>query len=93
MAVSKINDLILQELRELRSDVGTVRAEMNKGFSETTQRVSVIETHTEPFFANDGGLSVMQTDINGLKNFKYKMLGAMAAITFGANWALRKLHI
>lgn len=93
MPARTVNDIILHELRELRTDISSMRTEMTTGFSETTQRVSVIETHTEPFFANGGGLAGVQKDIDGLKRTKYMVLGGAGVLTTAGHWVLHKLGI
>lgn len=82
----QISELILSELQALRKDV-------NNGFLETKQRLTAVETVTEPFFANDGGLSVIHSDINDLKRTKYYGLGFVAAVTVGIDWVFRKFGI
>jgi len=93
MPIKNVNDIILHELRELRTDIGDMRKDMNTGFSEATQRVTAIETHTEPFFANQGGLASMQQDIDSLKRSKYMMLGGIGVLTTASHWVLHKLGI
>lgn len=76
-----VNDIILEELRGIRSDVKDFRSDVQEGFSETKQRLTALETVTEPFFANEGGKSKIQEDIDGLKRSKYMVLGGAGAIT------------
>lgn len=82
----QISELILSELQALRKDV-------NNGFLETKQRLTAVETVTEPFFANDGGLSLIHEDINDLKRTKYYGLGFVAAGSVAINWLLRKFGV
>lgn len=79
-------DLILEELRDLRAD-------MNDGFKEVLQRTTAVETHTEPFFANGGGLAIVQRDIEGLKRTKYMVVGAAGVLTTAGHWLLHKLGV
>jgi hypothetical protein len=55
--------------------------------------VTAIETHTEPFFANQGGLANMQKDIDSLKRTKYMVLGGAGVLTTAGHWLLHKIGV
>lgn len=69
-----VNEIILDELRGLRTEVRV-------GFSETMQRLTALESVTVPFFANDGEKVKMNDDIDSLKKGKYVVLGGAGVLT------------
>lgn len=77
----QVNEIILHELRGLREEV-------REGFSETKQRLTAIESVTEPFFANDGEKVKIQDDIDGLKKAKYAVLGGAGILTTAGHFLL-----
>ena len=81
----EISTVILTELQGLRKDV-------TDGFSETKQRLTAIETQTDPFFANDGGLSAIKSDIADIQKTKYYVLGGAGVLTAFGNWFMHKMH-
>jgi len=85
MSEPTINEIILGELRGLRTEV-------TQGFSETKQRITAIETNTEPFFEKDGGRQTMQESIDDLKKTKYVVLGGAGVLTTLGHWLLHKLN-
>lgn len=75
--------MILDELRGLRTEV-------RDGFSETKQRITAIESVTDPFFANDGELEKMQDEIDGLKRTKYMVYGGAGVLTTLTHWIFHR---
>lgn len=86
MPPTDYNELILTELRGLRTEV-------TQGFSEIHQRVTAIETHTQPFFETDGGKDKLRRDIDELKSVKWTFYGIVLAITGGFHALLHKIGL
>ena len=83
----QISSLILEELRGLRTEV-------NDGFSETKQRLAVVETQIVPFFETDGGRDKIQAEIAELRDHKWYSLGFIGAITLVGHYIAHKVfHI
>ncbi len=83
---NQINDLILSEIQGMRQ-------ELNEGFSETKQRITAIETHTDPFFETDGGKDKIQEQLDDLKRSKWMVLGGAGVLTSLGHYILHKLGI
>jgi hypothetical protein len=81
----QISNLILEELRGLRSEV-------TDGFSELKQRTTAVETHVVPFFENDGGLDKIQQQIDGLSRTKWYAMGGIASMG-GLHFLLKRLGL
>ena len=81
----QISNLILEELRGLRSEV-------TDGFSELKQRTTAVETHVVPFFETDGGLDKINEKINGLSRTKWYAMGGIATMG-GLHVLLKKLGL
>lgn len=81
-----ISDLILTEIQSMRK-------EMNDGFSETKQRIAIIETHTSPFFETDGGLQQIHENLEELKRAKWVFLGGAGVLSGLIHAVTKKLGI
>ena len=77
----QVNDIILDELRGLRTEV-------REGFTETLQRITAVEAVTKPFFENDGGKQKMESEIQDLKKSKYVVLGGAGVLSTMAHYFL-----
>lgn len=86
MPSDQVSEIILDELRGLRTEV-------REGFSETKQRLTAIESVTEPFFDNEGGRVKMQEDIDSLKKTKYAVIGGAGVITTAGHYILHLLGV
>jgi len=82
----EINELILDEVR-------TMRKEMNDGFTEVKQRITAVETQTEPFFETEGGREKMQGQIDDLRRSKWMVLGGAGVLAGSIHTILKKLGI
>lgn len=82
----QISNLILEELRGLRTEV-------TDGFSETKQRLTAVETQIAPFFANDGEKAKMQDEIDKLKQIKWYGIGFIGALSLAGNYLMRKIGL
>lgn len=80
-----MNDVILIELRGMRQD-------LNAGFMDTKQRLTAIETQTEPFFETAGGLQQLHENLDSLKRTQYYALGGVGVLTTLGHWLLRKFN-
>lgn len=70
-----VNDVILIELRELRTD-------FNNTMRETGERLAKLETHLESVVGNGqpGRLTLVEQSVKELTAWKWKMVGITTAI-------------
>lgn len=91
--MSDTNDLILNTLQQLHSDLSDFRTETSQNFLDLKPRVSAVEAQIHPFFETDGGREKMQDQIDSLNKARWYGVGVIAGLTTIGHYILHKLGI